>query len=340
MLPATVDDPPADPDAVGHRRRSALAELQRVGPIYAILNVLAPFIRLTAIFTFLFGESDGYRELLGAVMSAIAMGAIRPVFFKLAGNLAARTVGEALSDDSSSTAADPPLASSLFHQTQLVWSQALRCALLFVLLATWAFATNLNALRIGYRELPFKPHGHGGHVFPGDVAQQLGAGLLTFLLMAAVWSGVHRISPREKLAADAPNDLSAANEDELLRGMRPTLRYASLLARCASVALETFADVLLVFVFVPSKLGGMDPPSASPLRTAPLLDCVSALVYGSQHLRFRWEWLLCTANGLALCYLSVHYEGSMLATLTAAVCFAVFRHWMRTGLDARRAHKQ
>ena len=67
---------------------------------------------------------------------------------------------------------------------------------------------------------------------------------------------------------------------------------------------------------------------------------LAALCYGSQHLRFRWEWLLCTANGLALCYLSVHYEGSMLATLTAAVCFAVFRHWMRTGLDARRAHKQ
>ena len=346
MLPPTEPEEESaagNASAVGAQRRPALGELQRVGPLYAILNMIAPVVRLAAIVTFLFTDSEAYRELLSAMMIVIVVGASRPLLFRIGGELATKTTGEKLPDatDASSAAdADQHVASSLFHQTRLVWSQVLRCILMGSLLTTWAISTKLNSLRIGYRDLPFQPHGHGGHVFPGGVPEQFGAGGAAFALMTLLWLAAHSVSPREKLTADAPTDLSAANEDELLRGMRPKLRFASLSARCLSVAFETCSDIMLLFVFLPSSLSGVDPPSASPLRATPLLALLAALIHGSQHLRFRWEWLLCTGNGLLLAYLAIHFDGSMLAPLVAASSFALFRHWKRTGVDARRAHKQ
>ena len=95
---------------------------------------------------------------------------------------------------------------------------------------------------------------------------------------------------------------------------------------------------MLIFVFLPSKLEGIDPPSSS--RAVPWTSVVAALVYGSQHLRFRGEWLLCMVFGLGLAGLCARFSGSLISLSTAAVLFAVFRHWMRTGSDVRRAHKQ
>lgn len=322
-------------------RRQALTELQRVGPIYAALNVLAPLVRLAAMGTFAFGTSSAYRKLLGAVMATIAVGVIRPALFTAGGAIASKTVGVGLLGEGDATdGGSETLASSLFHQTRLVWSQVLRAGLLGLILVAWAAATSLDAVRVGYRDLPGEPHGHGGHVFPGNVPLQVGVGTLAFVAMSLVWEVAHRRSPREQLASEAPNDLSSANEDELLRGMRPGMRRISLSARCLSVALETSVDILLLFVFLPSALEGLDPPSPSALRTAPGLAVLTSIVYGSQHLRFRGEWLLCAIHGLGLGYLCIHFEGSTLATLIAGVTFAVFRHWRRTGQDVRRAHTQ
>ena len=332
----------AEPAAVP---RAAIDELQRVGPLYAALNIAAPLVRLAALGTFVFGNSSAYRELLCAVIAAIFVGVVRPLLFRAGGVIASQQVPK----EGGILENGDPLTSSLFHQLRLVWSQALRCVLLATLLGAWAFATSLNALRVGYREHPGDPplsvdekiHMRNlADLFPGGASKQVGVGVAAFGLMAVVWSLVHSVSPREQLASEAPNDLSAANEDELLRGMRSSLRLCSLSARCASVALETSADVLLLYVFLPSLVEGAEIPTPAALRANPLTAIPTALAYGSQHLRFRLEWLLCVCFGLGHAYLLVHFDGSLLAPLVAALCFAVFRHWRRTGLDARRAHKQ
>ena len=104
---------------------------------------------------------------LGPAKSNSAFGSARPLLFRIGGAIATKTTGEKLPDatDASSAAeANQHVASSLFHQTRLVWSQVIRCTLLGSLLTTWALSTSLNSLRIGYRDLPFQPHGHGGPV--------------------------------------------------------------------------------------------------------------------------------------------------------------------------------
>ena len=69
-------------------------------------------------------------------------------------------------------------------------------------------------------------------------------------------------------------------------------------------------------------------------------SAAAALLYGSQHLRFRNEWLLCTAYGLGLSQLPSLADGSLVPSLCASVVFAVFRHMRRIGQDARRVHAQ
>jgi 4-amino-4-deoxy-L-arabinose transferase-like glycosyltransferase len=108
---------------------------------------------------------------------------------------------------------------------------------------------------------------------------------------------------------------------------------------CTSCA----AQVLLVFVFLPSLLTHADLPH-TPLPSTPYAPAAllfSALVYGSQHLRFRGEWLLCAAFGLGLGAMTQYtFGGGLLPALAAACLFAALRHAWRTGLDVRRFHNQ
>ena len=87
--------------------------------------------------------------------------------------------------------------------------------------------------------------------------------------------------------------------------------------------------------------------AAPPPEERPKLDrasvealLASALVYGSEHLRFRGEWALCGLYGLGLGALTHALGGELLPAAVAATLFAVVRHAMRTGLDVRRVHKQ
>jgi len=209
---------------------------------------------------------------------------------------------------------------------------------------------------------------------PADGGREALLGAAACAGMFVIWTVVHDRSPREALAiADSTADLSAASEDELLRTMRPTLRLASLTVRCLSVALETAADTLLIWVYLPALTFdpahlaaavavSTQPPTAGvaaggaaeaaggeglampphPLtRELPLhAAAAAALVYGSIHLRFRHEWLICTGFGAALAMLVRERDGSLHALLLASVLFAVLRHVKRSGLDVRRSHHQ
>ena len=97
---------------------------------------------------------------------------------------------------------------------------------------------------------------------------------------------------------------------------------------------------MLLFVFLPSIIEGVPTPSAARRSPPHAALLVVALVYGSQHLRFRGEWLLTATYGLALGMLTHALGGSLLPALTAAILFAVLRHASRTGLDVRRFHSQ
>ena len=341
---AEPDDPAQPPEV---KRRQAMQEFETLGVLYALLNYLAPLVRFTALLAFFFGSVNEFRELLGVVMAAIGIGMSRPLLLKLGGQLT--------SDGGDGAATDEHEASSHFHQVRLVWSQGLRVALFVVLY--------LLALLV-FDPRPFLGlHGHAaalGQPTPGAAAdgsavaalasaddeheyshaQLVGLGLALSGAWSVVWSLVHRVAPREKLTmAAGTHDLSAAGEDDLLRAMPPRLRALSLTFRMAAIGFDALADVLLVFVFLPSRLEGLHVPSS--VRPSPPLSLVlCALTYGSQHLRFRGEWLLCSMYGAALGGVTHMLGGQLLPALVGATSFAVLRHARRMGLDARQVHAE
>jgi len=299
-------------------RRAALAEVQRVGLLYGLLNHLAPLARLAGIVTFCSGRHPEYRSLLLMVMAAVVAGLAKPALFKVGGILAAHSGDSQAEDDSSSS----------FHQLRLVWNQGLRFAI--IALCSAAASTQLDLHASGLSSIR-----------SGQAASELLEGCGVALLMGAMWSALQSVSPREKLSIEGGGDtLSSSTEDELFRVMPPALRFTSISLRCGCVAFETLADTLLVFVFLPSYLEGLDAPTARRGQQPMLSGLAAAFVYGSQHLRFRNEWLLCTGFGVGLMFLILLSDGSLLPTLTAALLFAVGRHARRTGVDVRRAHSQ
>ena len=312
-----IEPTPPEPTAEPQRRpRAALDELNNLGVLYGLLNYIAPLVRLAAIGTFVFGHSDAYRQLLGLVIAAIVLGAARPALFILGGKIAVATSADAADGESSK-----------YHQLRLVWSQGVRVALFVVLYI---------AVGVVCDPLPFGISGSSGN--PTELVF-LGLGVCAF--WSVLWGVVHHYAPREKLAmADGTHDLTSASEDEILAGMPPHLARLSLAFRMASILFETLADVLLLYVFLPSALEGIDPPSArregETALANHLVSVASALVYGSQHLRFRGEWLLCSAYGLILGVMTHILDGQLLPAMVGAAGFAVFRHARRTGLDVRK----
>ena len=140
--------------------------------------------------------------------------------------------------------------------------------------------------------------------------------------------------------ATSTHDLSTATEDELLRGMRPRLHAAHLAARCVCVSLDAFSDSILFFVFLSSAVYGLEMPSSKIYADAdfPLLSAViCAVCYGSQHLRWRGEWLLMTAYGMTLQFLCHQFGGRLVTPLCGAMAFATFRY-LRRSQDVRRFH--
>ena len=321
------DDPRSDPLEQLRARRTALNDFQRLGGLYGALNYAAPLVRLHALCSLLFSSTTAYYNLLAPIVAVFLTSNARAPLFLIAGKLMKKAPGPEVPADATDAAAD-----SAFLQRRLVVSQVLRVVVILaaasatvpVALSDISTATSCGlALPVTSREA------------------LIGTGYAALAFF--VWSLVHARSEREQLSinpvSDGTHDLSAATEDELFRQMRPSLRAASLGARSVLIGIETLSDVLLFFVHLPSALEHLSAPSTAAC-SSPLAAAAAALVYGSQHLRFRGEWLLCTVLGLGLVALVLTLEGRLWASLLAAVLFAVARHVHRVGLDVRRFHHQ
>lgn len=303
-------------------RHTALEEARRLGPVYGTLNQLAPIARLLAFVALCRGDRAALSVVL-PMAASVAASLARAPLLKIAGSICLPVeVGE---------------GSSTFHQTRLTVGTLLRCMVHVVLMALCLLATDPAACGLG--------------ALGPDTPFQLACGLAMAAGMCALWTivpsalGVESRADGGKglrMEAREPHDLSTATEDELLREMRPALLYLHQAARYVSLALETVADALLFFVFLVSRVEG-DAPHAGRLyggSSPPWLGlCLASLCYGSQHLRWRGEWILCAAFGAAqgaACFAS---GGSLVTTLCAGVTFALYRYAKRTQ-DVRKLRAQ
>lgn len=331
MRRATTLSTPAPTDDAGESRherrtREQLDDLARLGPIYGVMNQLAPLTRLYAICCLLFGSSEAFKSVLPLIITTAAINVARPLFFRLGGMLADTTTAAAASADGAEAE-----ASLRGRQLQLVFSQAIKAVLLMASSTVALSYTNLDACGLAYDG--------GGDVSPLVEFGAIGVGGAA--MMGLVWGTLQSYSPRENLAmADAAAGLSSATEDELLLGMKPLWRATSLVARCICVGLETAADVILIFAFLPAVVEGVETPTGGA-RQSLLAAAAASLTYGSQHLRFRNEWLVCMAFGAVLQGVTTALVGRRLLGLLVAVeLFAIGRHLRRVGLDDRKFSAQ
>eukprot|EP00966_Prymnesium_polylepis_P004814 110496-Prymnesium_polylepis.1 len=210
-LPTSADDDGEDKAPGGRADRTPLNEALSLGPLYGILNQVAPLVRLYAVGTLIAQSSKAAGGVLWPMIAAVVSGLATKPLQNLAGAL--------VPGDKESSA---------FHQARLAASQLLRAALQAIL-GTLALAlVDLDAcgLRAGRAGL----------------ATELAAGAAAAATMCAVWSIVPRILGVDRCEgltmAGGTHDLSGASEDELLRGMRPTMHTAHLLGRCVCLTFD------------------------------------------------------------------------------------------------------
>lgn len=307
---------PADDSSA--ERRPALSGAAALGPLYAVLNYAGPLVRLTALLVFCFGHSDRSAELTSVLWPLIGLVATTLLRVPLTRLLLPKPAEKYGAD---------ALESSSSAQSRAVAQQALKFALLAAGAGAGSF--NLDAAACGLRL--------GAESF----LRELGTGLVTASLMCAVWSFVAAAIPPEPLVVQAggTQDVSSATEDELLRQMPAARRSVSLALRCAAVAVEAYVDCIVLFVFLPA-LVDHSAPGAAPDGPSVAASILAAVAYGSQHLRFRGEWMLCAAFGAVLVRAAGHFGGSLAPSLAAAVGFAMYRHLRRTHENVRRFHGQ
>jgi len=303
-------------DAQPPHRRATLEEAQKLGPLYGTLNQAMPLVRLYAIWTFL--SKPLLRTVLGPSIGCIVAGLLRVPVFKLSGVI----LGHAKEPEEGEEGAEH---SSSYHQLRAVTSQLLGLLLQCALVCSAVFA--------GAGTMPPGVLGPSAHV-------EVPIGLTAALAMCLLWTLAPRVlgvASREQLAmAEGTHDLSSATEDELLHQMRPSLRLASLVTRCTATAVDVACEILLLFVFLPSVVEGVEP-AARPISAA--ATAALSLAYGSQHLRFRGEWLLGVLFAAAQSAICSHFGGSLWSVFVASTTFAVFRHYRRTD-EIRRFHAQ
>ncbi|KAL1522007.1 hypothetical protein AB1Y20_021652 [Prymnesium parvum] len=301
---------PAPPD---ERTREPLTQAMSLGALYGTLNQVAPLVRLSAVISLLFGSEAAAGGVLWPMTAAVTAGLAHRPLHRLAGWLVP-------GDHESSS----------FHQLRLVVCEAMRAAVQLSLTAAAFSLVDWGAC--GVRAHP-------------EVWREVLVALLVAPLFCAAWSvapKLLRVEPREQLAmASGTHDLSTATVDELLRSMRPRHHMGFVVARCTCVALDVAADSLLFFVFLASAVQSVQPPStvvyAGDMPFPAIV--VAAFAYGSQHLRWRGEWLLVAGFAASLLMLCRAFSGSLVGGITAATIFAVFRY-IRRSQDVRRFHAQ
>lgn len=300
-------------------RHEALTAIAKAGPLYGILNCIGPLARLWGLCAFCFGQA-----------------ALRPVLPPLIGLVLATCVRVPLlraivppTQPPADTSADA-LESSAEAQARTIKRQALTFVLLLAGASLGTLSSSFDPAACGLRRELVS-------------AAAVGAGLATATAMGVAWSLVAAAIPPEPLVAlqgSGTGDVSTATEDELLRQMRPARRAASLGCRCAAIAVECYVDTLLLFVFLPAAVDGAAPGVAPAPPPSLFASALVALAYGSQHLRFRGEWLLCAGFGAVLLRGSAVFGGSLVPCLTATLAFATYRHLRRTHDEVRRFHGQ
>lgn len=305
-------------------RRPAVSEVARLGWFYGPLNQLAPLVRLLAIVTFV----RGGRWLLWPAMASIAASlALRPLT-KLADRLVAPQPSTA-AETAPLTDEEGGGVSAATVRTRLLLAHVLQLGLFVALLCVGGVDRVSSGLD------PDRP----------DPTQAATHGAAVAALAAAMWFAAQRLlgaQRRDDLTmADSTKDISSSTEDELVLLMPPAQRVAFVAVRCARLALDTLADMVLFFVFLPDMLS--DEPAlafygaALPVEPqSALAALLAALCYASQHLRFQGEWLLGLGMGMALVVLG-RYSGDLRASFVAATLFAVLRYLNRTR-DVRSLH--
>ena len=312
-------------------RRRGLDEISRLGPLYGTLNQLAPLARLAALLAWAFGREVA---LLSPVMASVAAGVAQGPLKKAAGAL---------------TGLAPDEVAAAPHQKRLLVTQALRLAL-FVALCVLSYSfTNAATLGLDASASPTHELGVG-------LAAGLAAAALGYALPRALGVRRHGESLAMEPSNDNKADLALATDDELVRTMAAAPKALYTLLKACALGLDAAADTVLFLRFLAPEVvfythghfapgrptnhyeanvelytGALGPPELGGLALA-------ALCYGSQHLRWRGEWILATAFAAALAAAARAYGGSLLAPLAGAVAFAVVRHLYRDH-DVRRFHK-
>ena len=319
--------PPAAPEETPAERRKAVKELSRLGWVYGPLNQLAPLVRLVAIGTYVSRRAE-HPQLLTVVASIASSLALRPLSL-----LAKRIVPEKLA-----SAEDVPLSpgdeeggseSTATLRTRLLAAHAMQ-------LAGYGALLGVGGVDLAGCGLDPEKPGHGQAALVGGA---------TAAVAFALWLAAQRLlgaQRRDDLTmADSTKDMSSSTEDELVLLMPPPHRTAFLAVRCARLALDTLADLTLFFVFLVECVSEA-PATALYAATdaarpqAALAVALAALCYGSQHLRFKGEWLLGLGLGGALAAVA-RASGDLRASYVAAALFAVLRYLNRTH-DVRRFH--
>lgn len=321
-------------DADGtQERRAAVQEVARLGWLYGTLNQLVPLARLAALISFARSPS----RLLWPVVCFVATSLSLPACSRLARQFVPikqpEEAGNALLTEAAEAAAEGECVSSSVMRSRLLVTNLLQ-------LTGHALMLSVGGLDLPASALDPQLPDHGQAAVKGGAAA---------LVVFALWLAAQRVFGAQrrtdlKMAGSPIKDgMSSSTEDELVLLMALPQRLAFVATRCAQMLLETLADLTLLFVFLVNAMSdepalalyGPLPQQPYEPRTA-LVVALAALCYGSQHLRFKGEWLLGLGMGAVLAALG-RYNGDLRASYVAAALFAILRYLNRTR-DIRSVH--
>ena len=333
MRRSSVPRPEADStdgDRDTPHRRAAVHEVARLGWLYGTLNQLVPLVRLAALIAFVRSPSRLLWPVVCFVASSLSLRACSQLARRL---VPAQEAGSALLTAAAEAAEEGERVSSSVMRSRLLVTNLVQLIGHALLLGVGGLDLPASALDPGLPD-----HGRAA-------AQGGGAALAVFALWLAAQRvfGAQRRTDLKMAGSPVKDGMPSSTEDELVLLMPLPQRLAFVATRCAQVLLETLADLTLLFVFLVNAMSdepalalyGPLPQQPYEPRTA-LVVALAALCYGSQHLRFKGEWLLGLGMGAVLVALG-RYNGDLRASYVAAALFAILRYLNRTR-DIRSVH--
>lgn len=308
-------------------------EVARLGWLYGTLNQLVPLVRLAALITFARGPSRLLWPIVCFVATSLSLCACSRLARQLVPARQPEESGSALLTPTTEDAEEGDRVSSSVMRSRLLVSNLVQ------------LTGHALLLSVGGLDLPASALDQRLSDRSRAAAQGGAAALAVFALWLATQRvfGTQRRTDLKMAGSPIKDGMSSSTEDELVLLMPPPQRLAFVAMRCAQLLLETLADLTLLFVFLVDALS--DEPALAiygPLPQQPLaprtvlIVVLAALCYGSQHLRFKGEWLLGLGMGVVLAALG-RYNGDLRASYVAAALFALLRYLNRTR-DIRGVH--